>query len=51
MGLLIAKKEEVVIVMTDYQQDTNTIPGADKLLMAQIDAGDTRIAIDFSKMD
>jgi len=41
MGLLIAKKEEVVIVMTDYQQDTN----------AQIDAGDTPIAIDFSKMD
>ncbi len=51
MGLLVAKKDEVVMIMPDEQLDTNTSPEAEKLLMAQIDAGDTPIAIDFSKMD
>ena len=51
MGLLIAKKDEVVIVMPDSQLDTNTSPEAEKMLMEQIDAGETRIVIDFSKTD
>jgi anti-anti-sigma factor len=51
MGLLVAKKDEVVIVMPDEQLDTNTSPEAEKMLMEQIDAGETRIVIDFSKTD
>jgi len=51
MGLLIAKRDEVVIVMPDGQLDTNTSPEAEKMLMAQIDAGESRIVIDFSKTD
>jgi anti-anti-sigma factor len=51
MGVLVAKKEEVVIVMPDGQLDTNTSPEAEKLLTAQMDAGETRIVIDFSKTD
>ena len=51
MGLLIAKKDEVVIVMPDDQLDTNTSPEAEKMLVEQIDAGETRIVIDFSKTD
>jgi len=42
MGLLVAKKDEVVIVMPDEQLDTNTSPEAEKMLMEQIDAGETR---------
>jgi hypothetical protein len=34
LGLLVAKKNEVVIVMPDEQLDTNTNPEAEKLLMA-----------------
>jgi len=49
MGLLVAKKDEVVKVMPDDQLDTNTSPEAEKMLTAQIDAGETRIVIDFSK--
>jgi anti-anti-sigma factor len=51
MGLLVAKKSEVIIVMPEVQLDTNTSPEAEKMLMAQIDAGETRIVIDFSKTD
>ena len=51
MGLLVAKKDEVVIVMSDEQLDTNTSPEAEKMLVEQIDAGETRIVIDFSKTD
>jgi len=51
MGLLVAKKSEVVIVMPDEQLDTNTSPEAEKMLMAQLDAGESRIVIDFSKTD
>ncbi len=51
MGLLVAKKDEVVIVMPDGQLDTNTSPEAEKMLMKQIDAGETRIVMDFSKTD
>ena len=51
MGLLVAKKSEVVIVMPDEQLDTNTSPEAEKMLMEQLDAGETRIVIDFSKTD
>ena len=51
MGLLVAKKSEVIVVMPDDQLDTNTSPEAEKMLMAQIDAGETRIVIDFSKTD
>jgi anti-anti-sigma factor len=51
MGLLIAKKDEVVIVMPDEQLNTNTSPEAEKMLAAQLDAGETRIVIDFSKTD
>jgi hypothetical protein len=39
------------MVMPDDQQDTNTSPEAEKLGTAQIDAGETRIVMDFSKMD
>ena len=51
MGLLVAKKDEVVIVIPDDQLDTNTSPEAEKMLVAQLDAGETRIVIDFSKTD
>jgi len=51
MGLLVAKKSEVVIVMPDEQLDTNTSPEAEKMLMEQLDAGESRIVIDFSKTD
>ena len=51
MGLLVAKKSEVIIVMPDEQLDTNTSPEAEKMLMAQLDAGESRIVIDFSKTD
>ncbi|MEE4264977.1 MAG: STAS domain-containing protein [Desulfobacteraceae bacterium] len=51
MGLLVAKKEKVVIVMPENQLDTNTSPAAEKLLLAQMDAGETRIVMDFSKTD
>ncbi len=37
--------------MSDDQQDTNTSPEAEKLLTAQIDAGETRIVMDFSKTE
>ena len=32
MGLLVAKRDEVVIVMPDDQLDTNTSPEAEKML-------------------
>jgi anti-sigma B factor antagonist len=51
MGLLVAKKDDVVIVMPDEQLDTNTSPEAEKMLMEQMDAGESRIVIDFSKTD
>ena len=51
MGLLVAKRGEVVIVMPDNQLDTNTSPETEKMLTAQLDAGETRIVIDFSKTD
>ena len=51
MGLLVAKKSEVIIVMPDEQLDTNTSPEAEQMLMEQIDAGESRIVIDFSKTD
>jgi anti-anti-sigma factor len=51
MGLLVAKRNDVVIVMPEGQLDTNTSPEAEKLLMAQLDTGETRIVIDFSKTD
>jgi anti-anti-sigma factor len=37
--------------MSDDQLDTNTSPEAEKLLTAQIDAGETRIVMDFSKTE
>jgi anti-sigma B factor antagonist len=51
MALLVAKKDDVVIVMPDEQLNTNTSPEAEKMLAAQLDAGETRIVIDFSKTD
>jgi anti-anti-sigma factor len=51
MGLLVAKKGKVVIVMPDEQLDTNTSPQAEEMLMEHVDAGETRIVIDFSKTD
>ena len=51
MGLLIAKRDEVVIIMPDSQMDTNTSPETEKVLVEQIDAGETRIVVDFSKTD
>ena len=51
MGLLIAKKNEVVIVMPDGQLDTNTSPEAENMLTERIDAGEIRIVVDFSKTD
>ena len=41
MGLLVAKKDEVVILMPDSQLDTNTSPEAEKMLMDQLDVGET----------
>jgi len=37
--------------MPDEQLDTKSTPEAETLLMAQIDAGDTRIVVDFPKTD
>ena len=51
MGLLVAKRNDVVIDMPEGQLDTNTSPEVEKLLMAQLGAGETRIVIDFSKTD
>ena len=51
MGILVAKKGKVVIVMPDEQLDTNTSPQAEEMLMERVDAGETRIVIDFSKTD
>lgn len=51
MTLLIAKKGEVVIAMPGEQLDLNTSPEAEKLLGEQIDAGETRIVMDFSKTE
>jgi anti-sigma B factor antagonist len=51
MGRLVAKKEEVVIIMPDDQLGADTSPEAEKRLMAQIIAGETRIVIDFLKTD
>jgi hypothetical protein len=47
MGLLVAKKDEVVIVMPAERLDTNTYPEAEKMLMAQLEARETLIALDF----
>ncbi len=51
MSMLIAKKRGVVIAMPGEQFDSNESPEAEKLLVAQIDAGETRIVMDFSKTD
>ena len=51
MSLLIAKKGGVVIAMPGEQLDLNTSPEAEELLVAQIEAGETRIVIDFSKTE
>lgn len=51
MGFLVAKKNEVVVFMPDEQLDTNSSPEAERLLMEQLDAGETRLVIDFSKTD
>jgi anti-anti-sigma factor len=51
MTLLIAKKGEIVIAMPGEQLDLNTSPEAEKLLGEQIDAGETRIVMDFSKTE
>ena len=39
MGLLVTKRNEIVVVMPEGQLDTNTSPEAEKLLMAQLDTG------------
>jgi anti-anti-sigma factor len=51
MSLLIAKKDEVVIAMSGEQLDSNTSPEAEELLVGQIEAGETRIVLDFSKTE
>lgn len=51
MGLLVAKKEKVIIVMPDKQMDTNTSPEAEDMLMKHVNVGESRIVIDFSKTD
>jgi len=51
MTLLIAKKGGVVIAMPGDQLDLNTSPEAEKLLVEQIEAGETRIVMDFSKTE
>ena len=51
MSMLIANQRGVVIAMPGSQLDTNTSPEAEEMLMEHIDAGETRIVIDFSKTD
>ena len=51
MTLLIARKDEVVIAMPGEQLDLNSSPEAEELLVAQIEAGETRIVMDFSKTE
>ncbi len=51
MSLLIAKKGGVVIAMPGEQLDLNTSPEAEELLVAQIEAGETKIVMDFSKTE
>jgi anti-anti-sigma factor len=49
--MLIAKKGGVVIAMPGEQLDLNTSPEAEELLVAQIEAGETQIVMDFSKTE
>ena len=51
MSLLIAKKGGVVIAMPGEQLDLNTSPEAEKLLVEQLDAGESKIVMDFSKTE
>jgi anti-sigma B factor antagonist len=51
MSMLIANQRGVVIAMPGAQLDTNTSSEAEEMLMEHIDAGETRIVIDFSKTE
>lgn len=51
MSMLIAKQRGVVIAMPGEQLDTNTSPEAEELLVEQVEAGETRIVMDFSKTE
>lgn len=51
MSMLLAKKEGVVVVMPGEQLDSNSSPEAEQLLVREIEAGETKIVMDFSKTD
>ena len=51
MSMLIAHQRGVVIAMPGEQLDTNTSPEAEELLLEQVEAGETRIVMDFSKTE
>jgi anti-sigma B factor antagonist len=51
MSLLIAKKGGVVIAILGEQLDFNTSPEAEEILVAQIEAGESKIVMDFSKTE
>jgi len=49
MSMLISQQDDVTIAMPGERLDTATAPEAETELTAQVDAGATRVVVDFSK--
>ena len=48
MSTQISKQDNVVIAMTCERLDTSTAPATEADLAAQVEAGETRVVVDFS---
>lgn len=51
MTIISSKNEGILIVMPTGRLDTHTSPEAEQLITTAIDAGETRVLVDFSKTD
>ena len=49
MRMLISKQDDITIAMPGERLDTTTAPEAETELTAQVDAGATKVVVDFSK--
>ena len=51
MSILTSQNDGVFIVMPNGRLDTNTSPEAEQVIVAAIDNGQTKIAVDFAKTE
>lgn len=51
MSMMSSKRDDVLIVMPQGRLDTHSSPEADQLISGAIEAGETRILVDFATTD